>query len=55
MAESPYDHDKTAKANKRVEFAYLRHSWKWLQDGALALWCIYSQHITEEKWNSLLD
>ena len=44
----PYDHDKTAKANKRVEFAYLRHSWKWLQDGALALWCIYSQHITED-------
>ncbi len=45
----PYDHDKTAKANKRVEFAYLRHSWKWLQDGALALWCIYSQHITEDS------
>jgi hypothetical protein len=36
----PHDHDKTAKRNKRVEFAYLRHSWKWLQDGALALWCI---------------
>jgi len=45
----PYDYDKTAKANKRVEFAYLRHSWKWLQDGALALWCIYSQHITEDS------
>jgi superfamily II DNA or RNA helicase len=44
----PYDHDKIAKANKRVEFAYLRHSWKWLQDGGLALWCIYSQHITED-------
>ena len=44
----PYDHDKTAKANKRVEFAYLRHSWKWLQDGGLALWCVYNQHITED-------
>src|SRR5688572_8052129 len=29
----PYDHDKTAKDNKRIEFAYLRHSWKWLQEG----------------------
>lgn len=44
----PYDHDKAAKANKRVEFAYLRHSWKWLQDGGLGLWCIYLHHLTEE-------
>jgi len=33
----PYDHDKTAKANNRVEFAYLRYSWKWLQEGGLAV------------------
>lgn len=44
----PYDYDKAAKASKRVEFAYLRHSWKWIQDGGLALWCVYSQHVTEE-------
>jgi tRNA G10 N-methylase Trm11 len=43
----PYDYDKAAKASKRVEFAYLRHSWKWLQEGGLALWCVYSQHITK--------
>lgn len=48
-ANPPYDHDKTAKASKRVEFAYLRHSWKWAQEGALVLWCVYNQHITEEK------
>jgi len=45
----PYDHSKVEKGNKRIEFVYLRHSWKWLQDGGLALWCIYSQHITEER------
>ena len=45
----PYDHSKVEKGNKRIEFVYLRHSWKWLQDGGLALWCIYGQHITEEK------
>ncbi len=44
----PYDHDKAAKASKRIEFAYLRHSWKWLQDGGLALWCVYLHHLTEE-------
>ena len=43
----PYDHDRGAVDNKRVEFRYLRHSWKWAQDGAVVLWCIYQQHITE--------
>ncbi len=45
----PYDHSKVEKGNKRIEFVYLRHSWKWLQDGGLALWCIYNQHVTEER------
>ncbi len=45
----PYDHSKVEKGNKRIEFVYLRHSWKWLQDGGLALWCVYNQHITEER------
>ncbi len=44
----PYDHDAAASGSKRVEFRYLRHAWKWVQDGGLALWCVYRQHITEE-------
>jgi hypothetical protein len=51
----PYDtfgelryHDSAALGSKRVEFRYLRHAWKWVQDGGLALWCIYRQHITNE-------
>ena len=44
----PYDHDATASGNKRVEFRYLRHSWKWLQDGGLGLWCVYQHHLTED-------
>lgn len=44
----PYDHDAAASGSKRVEFRYLRHTWKWLQDGGLALWCIYRHHITSE-------
>jgi superfamily II DNA or RNA helicase len=47
-ANPPYDHDKAARDSKRIEFAYLRHAWKWAQDGALVLWCVYHQHITEE-------
>jgi tRNA G10 N-methylase Trm11 len=44
----PYDHDAGASGSKRVEFRYLRHAWKWVQDGGLALWCIYCQHLTGE-------
>jgi superfamily II DNA or RNA helicase len=44
----PYDHDAGASGSKRVEFRYLRHAWKWVQDGGLAFWCIYRQHITSE-------
>jgi len=44
----PYDHDAAAAGSKRVEFRYLRHAWKWVQDGGLAFWCIYRQHITSE-------
>jgi superfamily II DNA or RNA helicase len=44
----PYDHDAQAKNSKRVEFVYLRHAWKWLQDGGLAMWCVYQHHLTEE-------
>lgn len=44
----PYDHDVAASGSKRVEFRYLRHAWKWVQEGGLALWCIYRQHITSE-------
>lgn len=47
-ANPPYDHDKTAKNSKRVEFAYLRHVWKWAQEGGIVLWCVYQHHITEE-------
>lgn len=47
-ANPPYDHDKTAKNSKRVEFAYLRHGWKWAQEGGMLLWCVYQHHITEE-------
>ncbi len=44
----PYDHDAGASGSKRVEFRYLRHAWKWVQEGGLAFWCIYRQHITPE-------
>ncbi|MBN8590713.1 MAG: hypothetical protein J0M33_03100 [Anaerolineae bacterium] len=47
-ANPPYDHDKLAKASKRVEFAYLRHAWKWAADGAIILWVVYKHHLTEE-------
>ena len=47
-ANPPYDYDKATKGSKRVELAYLRHAWKWAQDGALVMWCVYNQHITEE-------
>ncbi|NOG48731.1 MAG: hypothetical protein HND48_04195 [Chloroflexi bacterium] len=45
----PYDHDTAASGSKRVEFRYLRHAWKWIQDGGLALWCVYRQHITRKR------
>lgn len=45
----PYDHDRTAVAgNKRVELAMLRHSWKWVQQQGIVLWCVYRQHVTED-------
>jgi len=44
----PYDHDAGASGSKRVEFRYLRHAWKWVQDGGVAFWCIYRHHITSE-------
>ncbi|MCA9883148.1 MAG: hypothetical protein KC708_09265, partial [Anaerolineae bacterium] len=44
----PYDHDATASGSKRVEFRYLRHSWKWIQDGGIVMWCVYRTHLTEE-------
>jgi hypothetical protein len=47
-ANPPHDHDKTSEGSKRVEFQYLRHVWKWGTEGAIIMWCIYRQHITEE-------
>lgn len=44
----PYDHDTSASGNKRVEFRYLRHSWKWIQDGGLVFWVVYLHHLTED-------
>lgn len=44
----PYDHDKAASNSKRVEFAMLRHAWKWAMNGAVVFWVVYRQHITEE-------
>lgn len=51
----PYDHDATAAGNKRVEFRYLRHAWKWIQDGGLIMWCIYLHHLTEKTCYSSLN
>jgi hypothetical protein len=45
----PYDHDASASGNKRVEFRYLRHAWKWIQDGGLVLWAVYLHHLTEDS------
>lgn len=44
----PYDHDALGSGNKRVEFRYLRHAWKWIMDGGLILWAVYIQHLTED-------
>ncbi|GAB5426321.1 MAG: hypothetical protein Crog4KO_34680 [Crocinitomicaceae bacterium] len=49
----PYDIDKIAKNSKRVEFAMLRHSWKWAQDGGLVLWAVYQHHLTTEAMSFL--
>jgi len=46
-ANPPYDVDKLDRDTKRVEFRYLRLSWKWLQPGGLAFWVIYQQHLTD--------
>ena len=44
----PYDQDKLdTTPTKRVEFAYLRHSWKWICNQGIIFWCVYSQHITD--------
>ncbi|MEO8391610.1 MAG: DUF6094 domain-containing protein [Chloroflexota bacterium] len=44
----PYDIDKTAEGeSKRVEYLYLRHSWKWAQNGGIVMWCVYLHHLTE--------
>lgn len=48
----PYDHDASASGNKRIEFRYLRHSWKWIQDGGLVFWVVYLHHLTEERYYS---
>ena len=45
----PYDHDASASGNKRIEFRYLRHSWKWIQDGGLVFWVVYLHHLTEDS------
>ena len=45
----PYDHDGAATAgNKRVEFRFLRHSWKWLQSGGVCFWVVYLHHLSED-------
>ncbi|MEO1442201.1 MAG: hypothetical protein AAFV33_17515 [Chloroflexota bacterium] len=49
----PYDHDAAAKDSKRVEFRFLRHSWKWIADGGLVLWAVYIQHLTEDAMSFL--
>ncbi|MDX1993679.1 MAG: DUF6094 domain-containing protein, partial [bacterium] len=47
-ANPPYDHDAAAQDNKRVEFRYLRHAWKWAQDGGIVMWVVYRHHVTED-------
>ncbi len=49
----PYDHDSTATDSKRVEFAMLRHSWKWAQEGGIVMWVVYQQHLTEKAMTFL--
>jgi ribosomal protein S27AE/16S rRNA G966 N2-methylase RsmD len=44
----PYDHDSSESGSKRLEFKYLRHSWKWGMTGALMMWVVYQHHLTEE-------
>jgi len=48
----PYDNDKLADTDetpeaKRVEYRYLRHAWKWIQQGGIVMWVVYRHHITE--------
>lgn len=49
----PYDHDPTATESRRVEFAMLRRSWKWAQDGGVVMWVVYQQHLTEKAMTFL--
>jgi len=48
----PYDTDKNAdtaetKEAKRIEYRYLRHAWKWIQQGGIVMWVVYRHHITD--------
>ncbi|GAB4528628.1 MAG: hypothetical protein OHK0046_47720 [Anaerolineae bacterium] len=42
----PYDTDSQTDA-KRIEYYFLRHSWKWVQPGGLAFWVVYDKHLTD--------
>lgn len=44
----PYDHDTQGTGSKRLEFKYLKHSWKWACEGALVFWVVYQHHLTQE-------
>lgn len=45
----PYDHDAQGSTDtKRLEFKYLKQSWRWACDGALVFWVVYHHHLTDE-------
>lgn len=43
----PYDHLTQDADSKRVEFKYLKHSWKWIAEGGIAMWVVYQHHLTQ--------
>lgn len=43
----PYDHNGIEGEEKRVELQYLKDSWRWIQEGGIAAWCVYKIHLTD--------
>ena len=40
------------KENRRTEYKFLKHSWKWVQEpGGLAVWVVYDHHVTDSAVN----
>ncbi|MFZ4816988.1 MAG: DUF6094 domain-containing protein, partial [Phototrophicaceae bacterium] len=44
----PYDGvSGETKDNRRLEFKYLKHAWKWIAPQGVVLWVVYQSHLTD--------